>query len=257
MSDNRNVSRQQFGQHAEEYRLSRTHGDQATLDRLIQLIAPEAGKKAADVGCGGGHMAVSLAKHVKELIAIDLTPQMLTQTNILASQRKLSNIISCLADAQNLPFKPEEFDIVSCRTVLHHVPNVSKAVSEMGRVLRKGGKLFISDMVGFEDRIANSYMDEIERLRDPSHFKCYSLEEWQRFFEVARCKITHMNVISRRSRNLKEWTDRSGTPRDKVETIVKMLQNVPEDVSKYFQVEYVDGDYILNAKSAQFLGIKE
>ena len=256
MSDNRNAARHQFGQRAEEYRMSRIHGDQAALEHIIQFIAPEAGKKAADVGSGGGHMAVSLAKWVDELIAIDLTPQMLTQTNILAGQRGLSNVVRCLADAQNLPFEREVFDIVSCRAVLHHVPDVAKAVSEMGRILRKGGKLFISDMVGLEDSRASGYVDEIERLRDPSHLRCYSVEEWQGLFEAARCEITRMNVTSRRSYNLKEWTDRSGTPEDKIEKIVKMLQNVPEDVGKYLKVEHIDGVYSLNAKSGQFLGIK-
>ena len=256
MSDNRKAARDQFGEHAENYRMSRTHGNQAALERLVQFVAPEGGEKAADVGCGGGHMSVSLAKCVSELVAIDMTPQMLTQTSILAAQRGLANVVRCLADAQSLPLRPEVFDIVSCRSVLHHVPDVARAVSEMGRILRKGGKLFVSDMVGLEDTTASSYVDEIERLRDPSHMKCYSVEEWHRFFEAAGCKITKMNVTFRRSYNLKEWTERSGTPKDKVETIVKMLENVPEDVGKYLKVEHSEGVYSFNAKSGQFLGIR-
>ena len=255
-SDKREAARRQFGEHAENYRMSRTHGNQAALERIIQFIAPEGGEKAADVGSGGGHMSVSLAKWVNELIAIDMTPQMLTQTSILAGQRGLSNIIRCLADAQNLPFKAEVFDIVSCRSVLHHVSDVAMAVSEMGRILRRGGKLFIGDMIGFEDKAATRYVDDIERLRDPSHVKTYSLEEWHRFFEAAGCKIARTSVTSRRSYNLKEWTDRSGTPKDRIEMTVKMLQNVPEDVGKYLKVEHADGVYSLSAKGAQFLGIK-
>lgn len=256
MSDNREAARHQFGEHAENYRMSRTHGDQAALERLIQFLAPKGGEKAADVGCGGGHMSVSLAKCVSELVAVDMTPQMLTQTSILADQRGLTNIVRCLADAQSLPLRPELFDIVSCRSVLHHVPDVARAVLEMGRILRKGGKLFVSDMVGLEDTMASDYVDEIERLRDPSHMKCYSVEEWHRFFGAAGCKITKMNVTSRRSYNLKEWTERSGTPKDKVEMIVKMLENVPEDVDKHLRVEHCEGVYSFSAKSGQFLGIK-
>jgi len=257
MSDKRDVARRQFSQHAENYRLSRTHGNQATLDQIIQFIAPDTRAIAADVGCGGGHMAVSLAKWVGNLTAIDLSPQMLTQTKILAGQRGLSNIVGCIADAQNLPFKSEAFDIVSCRTVLHHVPDVAKAISEMGRIIRKDGKLFIADMVA-DDSVARRYIDEFERLRDPSHIRTYGLEDWHRFFEDAGCKITRMKVTCRKSVNLKEWTDRSGTPKDKVESIVKMVQNIPEDVGKHIKVEYADGIVYIsaNATGAQFLGTK-
>lgn len=111
-------------------------------------------------------------------------------------------------------------------------------------------------MIGFEDNVASRYTDEVERLRDPSHVRCYNLEDWHRFFEAAGCEITYIDVTSRRTYNLKEWTERAGTPREKVETIVKMLQNIPADVGKYLKVEYADGVYTLSAKNAQFLGIK-
>ncbi len=201
-------------------------------------------------------MSVSLAKCVSELVAVDMTPQMLTQTSILASQRGLANVVRCLADAQSLPLRSEVFDIVSCRSVLHHVPDVGRAILEMGRILRKGGKLLISDMIGLEDTAASDYVDIIERLRDPSHMKCHNIEEYLRFFEAAGCKITKMNVTSRRSYNLKEWTERSGTPRDRVEKILGMLEDVPKDVSEHLEIEHSDGVYSFNAKSGQFLGIK-
>ncbi len=164
MSDNREAARRQFGERAENYRMSRTHGDQAVLERIIEFIAPEGRGKAADIGSGGGHMAVTLARWVDELVAVDMTPQMLTQTGILASQRGLSNMVRCLADAQNLPLRSEVFDIVTCRSVLHHVPDVARAVSEMGRILRKGGKLFISDMVCLEDEGASRYITRLRGL---------------------------------------------------------------------------------------------
>jgi len=240
--DYRNVVRRQFGQHAEEYRKSRTHSDPTTLDSIVRLISPRGEEEALDVGCGGGHMATALAPLVHELVAIDLAPQMLFQTSVLAGEKGISNVRPCLADVQSLPFSSEAFDIVACRIVLHHVLDAGKAVAEMGRVLKGGGKLFIQDILGADDRAARDYMDVIERLRDPSHIKDYDMEEWNCFLESGGLEVLHTETIPRVYR-LKEWTSRSGTPVDKVEEIVMRLHHMPEEVRRHLKALPSDGDW--------------
>jgi len=253
--DYRNTVRGQFGRHAEKYRKSRTHSDPTTLDHIIQLLSPSGKEKGLDVGCGGGHMAVALAARIRELVAIDVTPQMLVQTSMLAGERGLSNTGTCLADAQDLPFHSESFDIVSCRIVLHHILGAGKAVAEMGRVLKGSGKLFIQDILGSDDRVARDYMDVIERLRDPSHIKDYNLEEWNRFLKTAGLKVLSTETIPG-VYQLKEWTTRSGTPVDKVEEIVMRLRNMPEEVRRYLKSQYSDGDWSIQMRYILVLATK-
>ena len=253
--DHRDVVRRQFGGHAEEYRKSRTHSDPSTLDSIIRLVSPGEEEKALDVGCGGGHMAAALASWVRELVAIDVTPQMLVQTGLLARERGLSNVSMCLADAQNLPFRSEAFDVVSCRIVLHHISDADKAVAEMGRVLKGGGRLFIQDILGADDRMARNYMDTIEKLRDPSHIKDYNLEEWNHFFETGGLKILHTETIQGVYR-LKEWTSRSGTPIDKLNEIVTGLCDMPEEVRPYLKAQFYDGDWSIQMRYLLVLATK-
>jgi len=164
MSDNREAARRQFGERAENYRMSRTHGDQAVLERIIEFIAPEGRGKAADIGSGGGHMAVTLARWVDELVAVDMTPQMLTQTGILASQRGLSNMVRCLADAQNLPLRSEVFDIVTCRSVLHHVPDYQRWGAYFERVVSSSSPTWSVLRVCLEDEGASRYITRLRGL---------------------------------------------------------------------------------------------
>lgn len=200
-------------------------------------------------------MAAAIAKRVRELVASDVTPEMLVQTGKLAEERGLRNLKFCLADARNLPFQSNAFDVVSCRIVLHHVPEAGKAVAEMGRVLKKGGKLLIQDILGLDDRVARNYMDEVERLRDPSHVKDYDGEEWKGFLVGGGLRVIHSEIIPG-VYALEEWASRSGTPVDHVKEIKAMLRNMPEAVAKYLKASYSGGDWSIQMRYILLLAIK-
>jgi SAM-dependent methyltransferase len=68
-----------------------------------------------------------------------------------------------------LPFGYGEFDIAACHRVLHHLRRPELAVSELARVTRLGGRVFIADQLGSVDPLRSLEMDRFERLRDASH----------------------------------------------------------------------------------------
>ncbi len=68
-----------------------------------------------------------------------------------------------------LPFGYAEFDLVCCHRVLHHARRAELAVSELARVARPGGKVFIADQLGSIDPLVNLEQDRFERLRDDTH----------------------------------------------------------------------------------------
>ncbi len=254
--DNGNASRRQFGQHAELYRKSRTHSDQVTLNHIIELISPNNEDKALDVGSGGGHMATEIAKKTDETIASDITPEMLVQTRKLAEEKGLKNLNFCLADTNNLPFRVEMFDVVTCRIVLHHVYSADRAVSEMSRVLKKDGTLFIQDILGIEDAQARSYMDQIEKLRDPSHIKNYNIVEWNGFLTKAGLRTVRSETTPG-VYDLDEWASRSGTSVNNIEEIKSLLQNMPETVKKHLKASYSNRDWHINMNYVLLLAKKE
>ena len=201
-------------------------------------------------------MATAIAKGVREVIASDVTPEMLVQTGKLAEERELKNLSFCLADARNLPFHTKTFDVVSCRIVLHHVHEAGSAVAEMGRVLKKGGRLLIQDILGLDGQEARSYMDNIDRLRDPSHVKDYSREEWANFLERGGLEPVHSELIPG-VYMLEDWTTRSGTSSDCVEEIKAKLSNIPEAVAKYLKATYSEGDWAIQMRYILILATKK
>jgi SAM-dependent methyltransferase len=134
--------------------------------RVRRLLGPFTGTEAAlDSGCGTGALAFALAPLVAEVVGID------TRADYLEAARAdaPANARFLEADAAALPFEYGEFDIAASHRVLHHVRRPELAVSELARVTRLGGRVFIADQLGSIDPLRSLEMDRFERLRDPTH----------------------------------------------------------------------------------------
>ena len=130
---------------------------------------------------------------------------------MLAKERDLTNVNTRLGDVESLPFADAGFDLVVSRYSAHHWARPEKALCEFRRVLCGGGKFVLSDVLGFGDHVCDTYLNAIEVLRDPSHVRDYTLEEWDRFFAAAGFGL---EVIFPYGIFLEfeEWTERMATP---------------------------------------------
>ena len=139
------------------------------------------------------------------------TAPMLRQVEVLAKDRDLTNVNTRLGDVESLPFADAGFDLVVSRYSAHHWARPEQALREFRRVLRGGGKFVLSDVLGFGDHVCDTYLNAIEVLRDPSHVRDYTLEEWDRFFAAAGFGL---EVIFPYGIFLEfeEWTERMATP---------------------------------------------
>lgn len=105
-----------------------------------------AGKKVLEIGCGRGGFACWMAGAAPRtsLTAADFSPTAVAKGREHAHSAQLSNVDWCVADVQALPWANGAFDtVISCETI-EHVPDPRKAVSELARVLRPGGRLFLT-----------------------------------------------------------------------------------------------------------------
>jgi SAM-dependent methyltransferase len=118
-----------------------------------------------DAGCGTGSVAFALAPHVAEVVGVDTREDYLDAARASAPP----NVRLQEGDVMSLPFGYAEFDLVCCHRVLHHVRRPELAVSELARVARPSGKLFIGDQLGSIDPLVNLEQDRFERLRDETH----------------------------------------------------------------------------------------
>ena len=138
----------------------------ALRERVRRLLAPFSGIEVAlDAGCGTGSLTFALAEFVAEVVGADTNPEYLEAGRPAAPE----NVRFVEGDVMALPFGYAEFDLVCCHRVLHHVRRPELAVSELARVTRPGGRIFIADQLGSIDPLLSLEMDRFERLRDPSH----------------------------------------------------------------------------------------
>ncbi|MGZ4789029.1 MAG: class I SAM-dependent methyltransferase [Terriglobales bacterium] len=114
---------------------------------LTQLVVEEArvepGMRVLDVACGTGEPAISIATLLNgtgEVIATDISPEPLKVGQGRAQQRRLTNIRFQIADVHQLPFDDQQFDRVTCRLGLMFFADLPKALREIHRVLKAGGR---------------------------------------------------------------------------------------------------------------------
>ena len=120
------------------------------LIRRIGAVAGDRAIRVLDVGCGTGVFAerVRAALPQARVWGIDLVAGMLAK-GAERWKRHAGEIVPIQADSERLPFAPGSFDIVTCANSFHHYPRQDRAIAEMHRVLKPGGRLMVID--GYRD----------------------------------------------------------------------------------------------------------
>lgn len=188
---------QKFGQAAADYATSSVHAAGPSLSRLVELIHPKPTWRHLDIACGAGHTALAFAPKVAKVTASDVTPEMLAQTRTLAKERKLGNVVTAQAPAHNLPFPDTSFHLVTCRLAAHHFRNPQAFVREAARVLIPGGVFALVDNISPDDDDLAAQYNAFEKLRDPSHGRCLTLQEWQDLVRGAGLEIVVSEVMDK------------------------------------------------------------
>jgi ubiquinone/menaquinone biosynthesis C-methylase UbiE len=106
----------------------------------LKLAQPQPGEKILDVGIGTGYFAADYLQYKVNITGIDISEKMLD----VARARGLTNVFT--GDAVSLDFPDEAFDLVMSITALEFIEEPEKAVSEMVRVCKKGGRVVVGTL---------------------------------------------------------------------------------------------------------------
>jgi ArsR family transcriptional regulator len=118
-------------------------GDQFYLWAVLGLI--DQSLIVGDLGCGTGQLTETIAPYVKKVVAVDSSTEMLDAARQRVGNAK--NVDVRQGDLENLPLSSGELDAAVLSLVLHYSPSPARALTEVGRVLRKGGRVLIVEML--------------------------------------------------------------------------------------------------------------
>jgi ubiquinone/menaquinone biosynthesis C-methylase UbiE len=147
---------------------------------LIKLSEVCKNDAVLDVACGPGMVACEFAKHACHVTGIDITPAMIEQAEKRQNELKQENLAWTVGDAVPLPYADNSFSLVITRYSFHHLLAPEKALREMIRVCRPGGRVMVAD-VAMDPSKSEAY-DRLEILRDPSHTHALTHEEFATIF---------------------------------------------------------------------------
>ncbi len=100
--------------------------------------------RVLDAGCGSGGTAASIAEEVSFAVGLDLSPRFSNAGTRLAREKNIRNVAFTQGDGLKLPYADGSFDVVLSHSVIEHLPSAEAYIAECARVLRPGGRFYLS-----------------------------------------------------------------------------------------------------------------
>ncbi len=200
MLDHENRVRDEFTRQAETFSASAAITDAALTQRFVDALGEAAQGSVLDVACGPGILSAAIAKTAREVVAFDLTPQMLKKAAQRCAEAGVDNVTFREGNAAELPFADAAFDAAVTRLSVHHFDRPGRAMSEIFRVLRPGGSFVIADVISSEVPAEAELQNAIEILRDPSHVRMLPGSELTSLVRDAGFAIESLTTLGQAAR---------------------------------------------------------
>jgi ubiquinone/menaquinone biosynthesis C-methylase UbiE len=176
-----------------------------TRQRLRRIVRLTGDERALDAGTGAGALAVALAPLVREVVAVDLVPELLAE----ARARVPANVELVEADMTALPFERASFDLVCTARALHHVARPELVLAELDRVLRPGGTMLVVDQLAPVDPLAAIELNRFEQARDASTTRILADVDLRGLFDANNLVLRSAEIV-REYRDLDRYLDLAG-----------------------------------------------
>ena len=229
--------RRQFGAAAARYAASAVHVGGPDLAAMLSAVPLTGRERVLDLGCGPGHTALAFSPQVQHVTGLDLTESMLAAARALAAGRGIVNATFELSDAEHLPHPDGSIDLITSRYSAHHYPRPDAALLEAARVLRSGGTLLLVDVVAPADPDGDALLNRIEILRDPSHVRDRTVDEWHAMASAAGLRCAGEVRLWPLQLDFASWIARMQTPTARVREIQSLFDAAPDPVRAAFAVE--------------------
>ena len=206
--------RERFGKTAELIAALQDARAAALEEKIVRFVTPAGDERALDSGTGSGALAFALAPHVREVVGVDLVPELLEQARKRAEE--VPNVWFVEGDSTKLPFGYSEFDLAGALRTLHHIARPELAMAELTRVTRARGRVLVVDQIAPVDPAAAAELNRFERARDPSHMRTLADVDLRGLFESNGLVLVRAEY-EREPRDLDAYLDLAGCEGDERE----------------------------------------
>ncbi len=233
---------------SEKYNNLRWVNEPSYLQAFVSSTDFNKNELVLDVGTGTGVIAHAVAPLVKEVIGLDISQDMLEHSNWQGNKYFIKR------DIRNPIFYENVFDKVTARMVFHHIiERAQKAMDECCRVLKKGGKMVLSEGVPpipeLKEDYKNIFKVKEERL-------IFLEEDLANMMKKSGFKDIRVLAHTMKNFSVKNWLENSGLPKEKQDKIFEMHVTGSDIFKKAYNMKIVNGDCLIDVKNLILVGKK-
>jgi len=174
-------------------------------EQVRSFVSTTGEERALDFGAGAGALAFALAPFVREVVAVEVVPELIE----LGRKNAPPNVTFVEGDMTKLDFERATFDLAGTLRTLHHVPRPELVIAELTRVTRPGGTMLVVDQIAPNDPIAANELNLFERARDPSHTRVLADVDFRQLFESNGLVLVKAEFVQE-ARELDPYLDLAG-----------------------------------------------
>jgi DNA gyrase subunit B len=206
--------------------------DSKLLGMIYDLAGIRGGERVLDLATGTGLVAKQFHGKVAEVIGLDISADMTRQASAYVDRMLLSPV-------ESIPLEAESVDVCVCRQGLQFA-DLPKAIAEVARVLRPGGRAVLCHLSAYGDADrADAF--KIQALRNPSRVNFFKPGSLEAVLETRGLTVAE-TVLYRSRESVNQWTDHGAATVDERQAIKAAYLAASDEFKRLHEVEAVGDD---------------
>lgn len=242
---------QAFSRQAASFNASAVANSAQILETLADYARPQESQRWLEAACGPGVVSRRFAASAGSVHGVDATAAMVETARREAAAAGLDNVTFEVGDATSTSLPAGSFDGAVTRFSVHHIQVPSRLFAELARLVHPGGTVAVLDHLADDDPEARSWAQEIERLRDSSHWACLSAPRLRELGRHAGLQLAREQRFDFEL-DFEDWLHRGTDSQAARDLVERSLKEQPGD-SDCFSVQDTPGGRVLRLQ--MWLGI--
>jgi ubiquinone/menaquinone biosynthesis C-methylase UbiE len=244
LNDIQRAAQQQFDKQSNRYGQGHILSDVADVKGALERLPWLKPGRALDVATGAGHTGLFLAGAGWQVTLADISLAMLERAAATAHERGF-HVETRQHPAELFPYADSTFDLVTCRVAAHHFSDPGAFVREVARVLKPAGAfLLIDGSIEDGQPVAEGWLHNVEKFRDPSHHRMLSQGTWARLCEKAGLRVVFSELQPFKQPDLNWYFETAATTSENREKVLELIREAPPEARNLFRLTEEDGKII-------------